>query len=134
MSSKTASVTQESHDSVTRTVGCEDTKAECSTSSSWWGGCEDSGLAIAVIALVILWTLACWCGMSWFCGDKDNSRKGGKDCKDDGCSTQYLGVGFVWFIILIIFLVCAYNYKWHAVSGLLVFFLLILLAVMWCGC
>lgn len=126
-------VSHTSEETVEHTVDCDDSgKSESQSCSSWgFGGCADMGLWVAVIVLIILWTLAVWAGWSWF--SSSNSKRGkGKGCDDnDGFGGGCIGAGLLWLIILVIFVAAAFRCGWGAVVGFLVFFLIILLIGWW---
>ena len=127
--------THSTEETVEHTVDCdESTKSECSTQSSAWGaGCADMGLWVAVIVLIIIWTLAVWAGWSWFSSGNNKGGKGGKNCDNqDGYGGGCAGAGLLWLIILILFVAAAWRCGWGAVVGFLVFFLIILLIGWWC--
>lgn len=126
-------VSHTTEETVEHSVDCDESgKSECSTS---WGssGCSDMGLWVAVIVLVILWTIVVWCGWSWMSsGNGNRSGKHGKsgDCQD-GYGGGCIGAGLLWLIILILFVAAAWRCGWGAVVGFLVFFLIILLIGWW---
>lgn len=127
-------VSQTSEETFESTVDCDDNgKSECQSQSSWGVGCADMGLWVAVIVLIIIWTLAVWVGWSWFSSGNNRQNKG-KDCDDkqcDGFGGGCIGAGLLWLIILIFFVGAAWRCGWGAVVGFLVFFLIILLIGWW---
>jgi hypothetical protein len=127
MASAQAKFTTVTKESVEQSSGPECDES-CST-QSW--GCGDMGLAVAVIILIIIWTIVIW--GAWSCMGSNNKSKS-RDCDNEGFGAGCFGAGLLWLIVLVLFIGAAYKCGWGAVVGFLVFFLIVILIGMWWWC
>lgn len=105
-----------------------DTDESQNQCGSWGSG--NAGLWVAVIVLIIIWTIAVGAGWSVF----NKSCRDGHSGKNDGFGASGFGAGLLWLIVLVLFIGAAWSCGWGAVVGLLVLFLILILIGMWWWC
>lgn len=89
--------------------------------------CRDTGLIIAAIVLALIWTFAIYAVWSLCSANKDS----GPGC---GVGSNCIGAFLIWLLFIILFFASIYAWRWNAIVGILVFFLIIMLLGWWASC